>query len=215
LSFGGKEAYRDALTSILIGVILQIALSFIEMVDGLPLLSGMGQKNRSVTSASGHKLRLTESQLLELLIVKPKHCKCMLLQAFYSPFRITRGDRTKTLLVMRLTSILLLAGTLQLSAKTVAQRVTLSEQHSSLGKIFKKITDQTGVLFVYRDEWLRQTQAVDIDVKDASLQEVLISVSAGSLSPNEIVDQVVVLKKRPPAPPALTDEQDLPPPGVD
>jgi TonB-linked SusC/RagA family outer membrane protein len=136
----------------------------------------------------------------------------MLLQAFYSPFRITRGDRTKTLLVMRLTSILLLAGTLQLSAKTVAQRVTLSEQHSSLGKIFKKITDQTGVLFVYRDEWLRQTQAVDIDVKDASLQEVLDICFSGQPFTYEIVDQVVVLKKRPPAPPALTDEQDLPPP---
>ena len=121
----------------------------------------------------------------------------MHLKALFCPFRFKRGDLTKTLLVMRLTSILLLATCLHLSAKTGAQRITLSEQHSSLKKVFKEITGQTGYLFVYRDEWLRQAQRVDIAVKDASLQDVLSLCFNDQPFTYVIIDKMVVLKEKP------------------
>ena len=118
-------------------------------------------------------------------------------KALYAPLCLKRGDLTKTLLVMRLTSILLLATCLHLSAKTGAQRITLSEEHSSLRKVFKEITGQTGYLFVYRDEWLRQAQKVDISVKDASLQQVLDLCFSEQPFTYVIIDKMVVLKEKP------------------
>jgi len=113
---------------------------------------------------------------------------------------MSRGDLTKTLLVMRLTSILLLSTCLHLSAKSRAQKITLSEHHSSLEKVFREIKKQTGYLFVYRDEWLRETGKVDIDIKDASLEEVLDLCFNSQPFTYVLIDKMVVLKQKPPAP---------------
>lgn len=104
---------------------------------------------------------------------------------------------TKTLLAMRLTSILLLATGLHLSARTLAQQINLSEQHVSLDKVFKKITDQTGYLFVYRDEWLKQTKSVSISVHSADLKEVLDLCFTDQPFTYVIIDKMVVLKEKP------------------
>ncbi len=115
---------------------------------------------------------------------------------------------TKTLLAMRLTSILLLATGLHLSARTLAQQINLSEQHVSLDKVFKKITEQTGYLFVYRDEWLKQTKSVSISVHDASLKEALDLCFDDQPFTYVIIDKMVVLKEKPvPALVEISDEQ--------
>ena len=104
---------------------------------------------------------------------------------------------TKTLLAMRLTATLLLATCLHLSAKTRAQQINLSEQHVSLDKVFKKITDQTGYLFVYRDEWIKQTKDVTISVHGAALKDVLDICFADQPFTYVIIDKMVVLKEKP------------------
>jgi TonB-dependent starch-binding outer membrane protein SusC len=104
---------------------------------------------------------------------------------------------TKTLLVMRLTTILLLATCLHLSAKTLAQPISLSEQHVPLPRIFKKITDQTGYLFVYRDEWLKQTNEVSISVQNANLKDVLDICFKNQPFTYVIIDKMIVLKEKP------------------
>ncbi len=115
---------------------------------------------------------------------------------------------TKTLVVMRLTSILLLATCLHLSAKTRAQQINLSEQNVPLNKVFKKITDQTGYLFVYRDEWLKQTRNVSISVHDASLKEALDICFDDQPFTYVIIDKMVVLKEKPvPQAPAVLVDQ--------
>src|SRR6202012_743584 len=97
----------------------------------------------------------------------------MLLRANDRPFGAHQRVLTKTLLVMRLTSIFLLAFSLHLSASTNAQRVTLSLERVPLEQAFDKITAQTGFQFIYRDEWLQKARPVDITVNDASLQQAL------------------------------------------
>lgn len=108
---------------------------------------------------------------------------------------------TKTLLAMRLTAILLLATCLQLSAKTVAQ-INLSERDVPLDKVFKKITDQTGYLFVYRDEWMKQTHDVSINVRNAGLKQVLDICFKDQPFTYAIIDKMVVLKDT--VPPAVS-----------
>jgi TonB-linked SusC/RagA family outer membrane protein len=121
----------------------------------------------------------------------------MLLRALKRVFLPRRNPFiTKTLLVMRLTTILLLATCLHLSAKTLAQ-INLSEQHVSLDRVFRKVTDQTGYLFVYRDEWLKQTKNVSISVHDASLKQVLDICFDDQPFTYVIIDKMVVLKEKP------------------
>ncbi|MBS1603664.1 MAG: SusC/RagA family TonB-linked outer membrane protein [Bacteroidetes bacterium] len=119
----------------------------------------------------------------------------MLLAALRSiPLFKRNAFLTKTLLVVRLTTFLLLAFCLHLSARTRAQQINLSEQHVPLDRVFKKITDQTGYLFVYRDEWMKQTHDVSISVRNAGLQQVLDICFKDQPFTYAIIDRMVVLK---------------------
>jgi hypothetical protein len=79
----------------------------------------------------------------------------------------------KTLLVMKLTAVLLFAALLQVSAKGKAQSISISQRNTSLEKVFKEIHRKTGYQFFYQDELLRQAKKFDIEVKDASIEQVL------------------------------------------
>jgi TonB-linked SusC/RagA family outer membrane protein len=72
---------------------------------------------------------------------------------------------------MRLAAVLLLAACLQVSAR--AQVISLSERDAALDKVFKKIEQQTGYSFVYRDQLLQKAKKVTIEVKNSTLQKVL------------------------------------------
>src|SRR6266550_6832959 len=62
------------------------------------------------------------------------------------------GHLTKTLLIMRLTAIFLLAACLQANAKSYGQTISLSETNTSLLKVFKQIRKQSGYEFWYEDK---------------------------------------------------------------
>ena len=79
----------------------------------------------------------------------------------------------KTLLVMKLTAVLLIAACLQVSATSNAQTISISQRNTSLEKVFKEIHRKTGYQFFYQDELLRQAKKFDISVKDASIEQVL------------------------------------------
>lgn len=80
---------------------------------------------------------------------------------------------TKILLVMRLTSIMLLVATLQVSASSHAQTVTYSAKSESLQKVLKVIKEQTGYVFFYDKEDLKNTKPVSVDLKNASPQAAM------------------------------------------
>jgi len=80
---------------------------------------------------------------------------------------------TKILLAMRLTSILLLAAALQVSAKGSAQTVTYTAKAVSLQKVLNAIKEQTGYVFFYDKEDLKNTRPVSVDLKKASLQAAM------------------------------------------
>src|SRR5688572_22286919 len=81
--------------------------------------------------------------------------------------------RRKTFLVMKLTAILLLAFCLQVTAGGNAQGITISEKNVPLQKVFSRIEEQTGFNFFYKIELISQARKVSIDVRNASLEQVL------------------------------------------
>ena len=79
----------------------------------------------------------------------------------------------KLLLIMRLTTIVLIVTFLQVSAASVAQKITYKNNSASLEQIFKEIRKQTGynVLVSYTN--IKNIQPQPVDFEQASLNEVL------------------------------------------
>lgn len=79
----------------------------------------------------------------------------------------------KLVLIMKLIIIMMIAGFLQVSAGTYAQRVTIVEKHISLKKAFDKIGAQTGYDFLFNADLIKSAKPVTINVHNATLEEVL------------------------------------------
>lgn len=104
----------------------------------------------------------------------------------------------KLLLIMRLTAVLTLVFSLNLSAKTFSQTVTLKAQRLSLYEAFNNISRQTGYEFVYDAQVVKHAAPINIDVKAAPLAQVLNACLAGNNSLTySIVDKTIVISVRP------------------
>jgi TonB-linked SusC/RagA family outer membrane protein len=120
-----------------------------------------------------------------------------------------RSLLTKTIRIMRITSFLLLAACLQVSASGYAQRITLKEKDAPLAKLFSSIEAQTGYSFAYTGTELSQSRTVTIDITDASLDQVLAICFRDQPFTYTVIEKTIVIEPRPvpigeaqPAPPS-------------
>ncbi|MBS0031180.1 TonB-dependent receptor [Chitinophaga sp. 22321] len=97
---------------------------------------------------------------------------------------------------MKLTVFLLLIACLQVSAAAYAQRITLSEKQVSLEHVFKKIEKQSGYLFWFENATMQQTGKVNIQVKDATLQQVLELCFKDQPLTYSLMDNIVVVSTK-------------------
>ncbi len=102
----------------------------------------------------------------------------------------------KLLRVMRLTTILLIATIMQVSASSYAQKISLSEKNTPLAKVFKKITQQTGYGFFVTGSMLQETKPVTIDVKNTELNDVLALIFKDQPVSFSIENKSVVVTKK-------------------
>ncbi|MET4545873.1 TonB-linked SusC/RagA family outer membrane protein [Pedobacter africanus] len=100
----------------------------------------------------------------------------------------------KLLLIMRLTIVIIIACFMQVSASSLAQKVTLTKSNASLRSVFKELNRQTGYNFFYADNLLENSPPVDINVKDAELSAVLNQIFAGQNLNFIIRNKTVVIK---------------------
>src|SRR5258708_78533 len=121
----------------------------------------------------------------------------MHLNALSNPPLFNKGIRTKTLRVMRITAIIILAGCLQVSARGYAQRITLSMKQASLEKVLTEIQKQSGYNFVYAKIELENARPVDLEVHDEDIQQVLSLCFKGQPLAYTIYDDYVIVKRKP------------------
>jgi len=103
---------------------------------------------------------------------------------------------SKFLLVMKLTTVLLIATMLQVSAATYGQKITLSERNAPLEKVLKKITTQSGYNFLYEDQNLAEANSVNLKVSDLPFNEALEKLFANQPLTYTIKDKTVVIKPK-------------------
>lgn len=123
-----------------------------------------------------------------------------------------RNRRSKTLLIMKLTAILLLATCLQVSATGYTQKISLKEKNAPLEKVLLQIKKQSGYQFWYEDKLLQHAQPVNISVNNETLEDVLKLVFANQPLTYEVIGKTIAVKEKDRNQQITTIETNLPPP---
>lgn len=118
--------------------------------------------------------------------VLPKHGKYMQF------FRLR--TLTQTLLLMKLTVIIVFAACLQLSAEGYGQKISLQAENVDLANVFQEIRKQTGYQFLYNDQHLRHAKKITIHAQNASLDKVLRKCFQAQPLTYRVVDRTIVVQ---------------------
>lgn len=120
---------------------------------------------------------------------------------------------TKTLLVMKLTLIFLVAGLLQVQAKSYSQTVTFSGRNVAITKVFQEIEKQTGYTVFANKELLKGVKPVSLSVQNMPLNDFLSMVLQNQPVGYEIHNRTIFItvKNNTVTSPAKTNENPVSP----
>lgn len=97
---------------------------------------------------------------------------------------------------MKLTVVILLLACMQVTAKGISQKVTLSVEEAPLSKVFTQIKKQTGYLFLCDARLLQQAKPVSVSVSNASLDEIMQACLQYQDLSYKIIGTTIVLKEK-------------------
>ncbi|NIG56790.1 SusC/RagA family TonB-linked outer membrane protein [Chitinophaga sp. Cy-1792] len=103
----------------------------------------------------------------------------------------------KTLLVMKITMVAIVAMVVQVHAAGYGQVVSLSQKNAKLLTTLKQIEKQTDYFFWYENELLRQSKPVNIQIANKPLKEALDDCFKDQSISYEIVDRTILLRPKP------------------
>lgn len=103
----------------------------------------------------------------------------------------------KFLLIMRLTTVILIASLVQVSASTLAQKISLSKTNAPLKTVIKELRVQSGYEFIYTESVFKTAVPVTINVKAANFEEVLAQVFKHQPLSFSIDSKTVIIKQLP------------------
>lgn len=106
---------------------------------------------------------------------------------------------------MKLTAIIIFCLALQVSGKTMAQKVTLAASNASLKTIFKEIRKQTGYFFIYSNEVIEEAKLVNVHVKDEQLEDLLKNIFSTQPLSYSIEDKTIVISLKTTSPAVRID----------
>jgi TonB-dependent starch-binding outer membrane protein SusC len=122
-----------------------------------------------------------------------------------------RKALSKTLLIMRFTTLILLSACLQVCAKGYSQ-ITLSETNVPLQKVFKEIQKQSGYDFLCSAELLKQAGNVTVKVNNVTLKQAVEECLKGKGLDYDVQEKTVIVKRKKPTDLELNDNSVSPPP---
>ena len=120
----------------------------------------------------------------------------MHLTAICKPVLSKRGFFTTTLLVMKVTAIILLATCLQVSAKGFSQSITFSGKNVSLETVFSAINKQTGYIVFCDYGLIKDAKKVTIHLRGATLESIMATCLKDQPLSYEIVGKTIVISRK-------------------
>lgn len=124
------------------------------------------------------------------------------------------GFLNKTIRIMKLTTVLLIAACLQVSANGYSQKITLKQTNVPLQKVFEEIRKQTGFQFFYIDETLATAKKVDVDIRKGTIKELLDICFRDQDLTYTISENTIIVKKKNIVPETIVSVP-LPPPAIE
>lgn len=116
------------------------------------------------------------------------------------PVKKRTGSRFRKIVrFMRLLMFFMIAGCLQVSARGVAQSITLREKNASLETVLQSVKQQSGYVFFYNYSILEKSKPVTVNVSGVSLQEALNACFKDQPLTYSIEGKLVTVKLRPAA----------------
>jgi TonB-dependent starch-binding outer membrane protein SusC len=112
--------------------------------------------------------------------------------------------------IMRLTTLFILITALHLSAKTTAQKITLSASGITIGQFFDQLSKQTGFSFLLGDGTVSAEQKISVHVTEMSLEDVLDQILK-PLSLSYSIDHKMVMIHKTESPVSVLKAEDVPP----
>lgn len=103
---------------------------------------------------------------------------------------------TKTWMIMKLSIILLLVGSMHVCASGLAQNVSMEGKNTTLEKVFAQFRKQTGLNFFYTSDDVDRIGKIDVSLNNVPLRDALTALLKDTPLSFNIVDGVVVIKKR-------------------
>ena len=103
---------------------------------------------------------------------------------------------TKTIVVMKLTFLLLFAFCVKVSARGFAQEVSLVVKNAPLEKIFKEIKKQTGFNFLYTNEMLEEATPVSISINRVPLVAALDKIFVDQPLQYTLLENTIIIKRK-------------------
>ncbi|WP_285054519.1 SusC/RagA family TonB-linked outer membrane protein [Pedobacter ginsengisoli] len=100
---------------------------------------------------------------------------------------------------MRLTTVLLLASLIHVSAAGLAQKINLKQTNAPLKTVLKELRLQSNFDFIYTDKMLNEAKPVTLDVKNTELTEVLKLVFEKQSLTYSIEDKTVTIQLKTPS----------------
>src|SRR5260221_7367279 len=104
--------------------------------------------------------------------------------------------KSKTIVnAVKLTGIFILIACLQVSARTSAQRLSISLKNGSLEKLFTEIEKKTSYVFFYDVTILKNTKPITVEMKDVSVENILEAALKGQSLEYRIAEMTIFIKK--------------------
>jgi TonB-linked SusC/RagA family outer membrane protein len=108
---------------------------------------------------------------------------------------IARPHLAKTILIMKLTTIIFIAALTNVSAKSYSQIVSIHQKRASLEKILTIIQKQTGYHFLYDKQNLKRAELISVDMDNVSLEKALAACLKNQSMSFKVMANTIVLRK--------------------
>jgi TonB-dependent SusC/RagA subfamily outer membrane receptor len=115
---------------------------------------------------------------------------------FTKKLGVPDGCVRQLLRIMRLTTVILIATFMQVSAAGYAQRVTLNEHNASLETVLKEIRQQTGYDMLFDRQLVLKAPPVTLNIKDVALSDALTKILADQPLDFVIEDKTITIKAK-------------------
>lgn len=107
------------------------------------------------------------------------------------------GLTAQSLKTMKLIVFIMFAFCVQVSAKGYGQKVSLDLKNVEIQTVLKEIRKQTGYLFFYKSEELKNTGKFSINVSNTEISDLMTKILEKTSLSFQIIDRTIILKRKP------------------